>query len=246
MAELRYKDVLKQMLDLIDSGEFPAGSRLPPERALTERFGVSRPTIRQAITAMEAMNRVEVKTGSGVYVLEKPSRIALEHDNISPFELTEARAMFEGEVAALAAMMITDDELAMLDQSLMDMADESNDEADQQFHQIISQATRNQAIVSVVDDLWYIRDHSPRVKQAYQAVCEVNASQRLEEHREIYDALLKRDPHAARVAMHRHFARLLDKLLDATEARAVEDALRESSESRKRFSPDRLLGSQRA
>ena len=65
-----YRGVLKKMLQLIESGEFPVGGRLPPERELSERFSVSRPTIREAIVALESLDRVRVKTGSGVYVLE--------------------------------------------------------------------------------------------------------------------------------------------------------------------------------
>jgi DNA-binding FadR family transcriptional regulator len=58
---------------LIDSGKYPPGSRLPPERELAETFNVSRPTIREAIIALEVRQRVEVKTSSGVYVLENPN-----------------------------------------------------------------------------------------------------------------------------------------------------------------------------
>ena len=60
-----YIGVLNKMLNLIDSGEFPVGGRLPPERELAERFNVSRPTIREAIIALEVLDRVQVKTGSG-------------------------------------------------------------------------------------------------------------------------------------------------------------------------------------
>ena len=64
-----YRNVMKKLERLIDGGECPPGGRLPPERELAERFEVSRPTVREAIIALEALNRVEVKTGSGVYVL---------------------------------------------------------------------------------------------------------------------------------------------------------------------------------
>ena len=110
-----------QMQTLIDSGEYPVGGRLPPERELAERFEVSRPTIREATIALEALGRVQVKTGSGIYVLENLDLNAGGFDNISPFELTESRALIEGEAAALAAKMITDDELEQLEQSLHDM-----------------------------------------------------------------------------------------------------------------------------
>ena len=80
-----YTSVLEKMLDLIDSGEFPVGGRLPPERELAERFNVSRPTIREAIIALEVLGRVQVKTGSGIYVLEHHSANRGGIDNISPW-----------------------------------------------------------------------------------------------------------------------------------------------------------------
>ncbi len=120
-----YRSVLNQMLSLIDSGQFPAGGRLPPERELAERFNVSRPTIREAIIALEVLNRVQVKTGSGIYVLEHRSTIVSDFNSITPWELTESRALIEGEAAALAATHITDEELRHLEDSLHEMADEN-------------------------------------------------------------------------------------------------------------------------
>ena len=99
-------NIVARIEELIDSGQYPPGSRLPPERELAENFEVSRPTIREAIIALEVLERVEVKTGSGVYVLEHTKQnTGLE---ISAFELTQARALVEGEAAALAATTITE------------------------------------------------------------------------------------------------------------------------------------------
>ena len=144
-----YRRILKKMLKLIDDGEYPVGGRLPPERELAERFSVSRPTIREAIIALEVLDRVEVKTGSGVYVLPFDPNGGRYDPTISAFELTEARALIEGEAAALAATMITDEQLAELDATLAAMEDESEDgkliseNADRDFHAIIAQATNN-------------------------------------------------------------------------------------------------------
>ena len=88
-----YKKVLAQMLEMIHTGVFPAGGRLPPERELAERFDVSRPTIREAIIALETLEYVEVKTGSGVYVIENSRMTSGTYDDVSAFELTESRAL---------------------------------------------------------------------------------------------------------------------------------------------------------
>jgi DNA-binding FadR family transcriptional regulator len=245
-----YRDVLEKMLELIDSGEYPAGGRLPPERELAERFNVSRPTVREAIIALEALERVNVKTGSGVYVLEHPGLGGSAYQNISPFELTEARALIEGEAVALAAKMITPPELERLQQSLGEMAEESDTgnladgDADRAFHHLIAEATRNQMILLITDQLWHVRNHAPQVHRAYKAICEEDGQKRVEEHREIYDALVRRDADAARKAMHLHFSRILNKLITTSEAEKFERIRLQSEEVRKRFSLDHLVFSE--
>jgi DNA-binding FadR family transcriptional regulator len=242
-----YTGVLNKMLSLIDSGEFPVGGRLPPERELAERFNVSRPTIREAIIALEVLNRVQVKTGSGIYVLERHSSGVNDIENISPWELTESRALIEGEAAALAATHITDEELRQLEDSLHEMSDENalgelaEGDADKKFHRIIAQATRNAMLVSVIENMWYVRNNAPEVSRAYRAICEQDGTKRVEEHREIFQALSRRDPKAARAAMHQHFALILNKLIATTEAERVERARKEAQEVRKRFSLDHLV-----
>ena len=94
---------------------------------------------------------------------------------------------------------------------------------------------------AVIDNLWHIRDHSPPIHKAYQAICEMDGATRVQEHRKIFDALKKRDSAAAREAMHHHFARILNKLLASIEAEQVELIRREAIESRERFSLNHLV-----
>ena len=109
---------------MISSGTYPAGGRLPPERELAEQFSVSRPTIREAIIALEAKGLVRIKSGSGVYVLSPNAggNLVPGHGEMregSAFELTEARAALEGEAAALAARMITPEQLKALERHFL-------------------------------------------------------------------------------------------------------------------------------
>jgi DNA-binding FadR family transcriptional regulator len=237
-----YQDVLEKMLELIDSGEYPAGGRLPPERELAERFKVSRPTIREAIIALEALERVSVKTGSGVYVLENHTLLDHVYQSVTAFELTEARALIEGEAAALAAKMITDEELDQLQQSLEGMAQENEcgdlatGDADREFHHLVAKATQNKMLILMTDQMWHVRNNAPQVFQAYKSICEQDGAKRVEEHRIIYDALEQRDADAARAAMHEHFGRILNKLISSVEAEKLEEIRRQSEEVRKRFS----------
>lgn len=243
-----YQSVTNDINQLIESGDYPPGSRLPPERELAERFGVSRLTIREAIVALEVKGKIRVKTGSGIYVTAPVENAAYHLSEIGPFELTQARAVIEGEAAAIAATMITPEQLRDLEDSLALMAQENAagdltaSEADRRFHLTISTATKNAALLMSVKTLWEIRETLPRVRDAYEGVCTQDANDRMMEHKEIYDALKARNPAASRKAMHKHFARILEALLHATETQAIEAARREAQKSRQQFSLNHLLG----
>jgi DNA-binding FadR family transcriptional regulator len=232
-------NIVEKIENLIDSGQYPPGSRLPPERELAENFEVSRPTIREAIIALEVLGRVEVKTGSGVYVLEHTKQSS--EQVITAFELTQARALVEGEAAALAAMTISEDELARLKETLVAMEKGINpDAADKEFHLIISTATRNNAILMSVSEFWKLRS-STTVKMAYKGVCGQSDEKRTSEHRDIYNALVNRDSQAARAAMHHHFNRLINALFEASEAKALEEVRRQTNQTRDLYSLSHLV-----
>lgn len=227
----------------INSGQYKAGDRLPAERDLAEGFDVSRPTIREAIIALEAMGVVEVKTSSGVFVLEQQSaNDTLEEEKITAFELTQARALVEGEAAALAAGVITNDELNQLSLTLKAMETGIDaDAADREFHAIISNATRNKAILLSVKKYWQLRDSITQIKSAYQGVCSQSDKDRLEEHRAIYNALEQRDAQKARTAMHAHFNRLINALFEKSEREALEEVRKKTSQTRHLYSLNHLV-----
>lgn len=235
--------IAEKIESLIKSGLYPPGSRLPPERELAETFKVSRPTIREAIIALEVMQLVEVKTSSGVYVLEKEAGNELENaENISAFELTQARALVEGEAAALAAVSITETELESLEMTLDAMeSGKEAENADREFHLIISKATRNNAILLAVRKFWALRDSQPQIKTAYASVCSQSDQDRLEEHRAIYNALKEKNSQAARSAMHAHFNRLINALFAVSEAKALEEVRKTTTQTRDRYSLSHLV-----
>ena len=159
----------------------------------------------------------------------------------SAFELTQARALVEAEAAALAAATIRPQELESLHNTLEDMkSPETADEADRLFHEIISQATRNNALVMSINNLWKLRRTEPQIVAAYQDVCSQSVEQRLVEHTAIYDAIAKRDSAAARKAMHNHFNRLINALFEASEAKALEEIKRRTDETRGLYSISHL------
>lgn len=219
---------------------YPAGSRLPAERALAEQFGVSRVTIREAEIALQALGRITIKTGSGVYVEESPASAEQPFPAITAFELTEARALFESEAAALAAGQISDETLALLENHVDVMSntgrdDEAGEIADQEFHRAIAAASGNAAIVYVIETLWKMRDEIQTVKEVYQSVCSEDMGARGREHADILDAMRSRNSAAARIAMRAHFARLLESMLDVTHEQAMEKLRKQATDSRNRY-----------
>lgn len=237
-----YHSVANKILELIDSGAFPPGSRLPSERDLAEKFGVSRVAVREAEIALQAQGRLDIKVGSGVYVTEAAGagHIRDQLPKAGAFELTEARALFEAEAAALAASMMTDEVIAELEGYLAIMSgkkkgDINGDEADAAFHRTIARATNNQAIIYVVDSMWEMRREAAKVQPIYRNVCDRDNSAREQEHQAILDALKNRDPSAARLAMRAHFTRMIEALLEASEEEAYQEVKRRASESRSRF-----------
>ena len=237
-----YHSVADQILQMINDGAFPPGSRLPGERELAERFDVSRVTIREAEIALQALGHLSIKTGSGVYVLDRSSRANGSLPAVSAFELTEARLMFESEAAALAARQISDAALATLDELIgrMSSTDPADDEdsqlADREFHLEIALASGNAAVQYVIETLWKMRTQIPEIRQVHADICaEEDAGDRGSEHAEILKALKNRDPDAARSAMQDHFRRLLGSMIDVTEEQALQELRNKASQSRERY-----------
>jgi|SRR6478672_1034031 len=230
-AKKLYQQVAGALASAISAGEYPVGSRLPAERELAETFGVSRPTVREAMIALEMRGIVEARHGSGIYVIENGAAGVTAPDlDIGAFELTEARRLFEGEACALAATSISDDELAELEVLLGEMVGENTlatsigEQADRRFHLLIAAATRNAAIVMVVETLWDLRYRSPLCATMLARAREVGVRPLIEDHRDILDALARRNPKAARDAMRAHLGRVIQDLLTATEFDALDRA----------------------
>ena len=206
-----YRQIADQIRGLIKSGEFPAGSRLPPERDLARQLGVSRPSVREALIALEIEGMVEVRIGSGIYVLAGGGAgSALGPDaTAGPFELLRARYVIESECAALAAKSGKKTQLHAIEGALTEMEREMVDGKqplgeDRLFHLRIAEATGNGALVAVVKMLWEERtgplykqlEHHYDAPELWQAA--------MAEHRAVVKAIAARDAKAARVAMQRH------------------------------------------
>lgn len=245
MAEPRrlYEQIARKLSLAIAAGEYDLGQRLPSERDLAQSFAVSRPTIREAIIALELDGLVEVRLGSGVYVTNRQPPDGHEGvKDIGPFELLEARRAIEGEACALAAMRIDDGQLEELAALIREMRDDNrhqeilkSEEADRRFHELIAGSTQNSGLIAAVQMLWDARARSPQSHLMDNKGRARGLKPPIEEHAAILRALKRRDPEAARAAMREHITRVMEDMLEATEVKEVERARAAVAEKRRRF-----------
>lgn len=235
-----YRQIADAIAAEIESGSYRPGDRLPTERELAQKFGVSRPTLREALIALEILGLIEAKHGHGILVTDNRAKSTpISDSEIGAFELIEARRLFEGEVAAMAATLVQDDQIAELEKLLVRMEDKDDakaEKADREFHIAIANITGNGALIACVENLWDWRYRSPLAKNILARAAGLGMSQRINEHSGILNALKKRSSSAARQAMHEHMDRVIEHLLNATEVIAVEHAKKASHERRKAMS----------
>jgi DNA-binding FadR family transcriptional regulator len=213
-ARRLYRQVADQLRSLIDSGEYAVGSRLPTERELAEQLKISRPTVREALIALEVEGRVRIRVGSGIYVTEPADAApALPAAGIEgPFELLRAREFLEGAIAEQAARVATKDDVARIDASLVAMENvehpgEASMVHDRAFHVAIAGSLGNAVLVRVVGELFDQRLNPYFAQLAHYFESPGTWRAALDEHRAVRNAIAAHDPEAARDAMRKHLAR---------------------------------------
>jgi GntR family transcriptional repressor for pyruvate dehydrogenase complex len=207
-----YQQIADQIRELIDRGGFETGMRLPPERDLAVQLGVSRPSLREALIALDVEGRVEVRSGSGVYVSTikpgaTPERTVAMGE--SPSQLMEARSVIEGEVVTLACARINKSQLERLREILKGMSSEidrrqARVDLDRQFHLTLAEVTGNAVLIRLVGELFDER-HSPisaKISSRFESKRTWKAA--LQEHEAVLRAVEARDPIAAQAAMRAH------------------------------------------
>lgn len=207
-----YRQISEQLRGLIKNGEFPVGSRLPAERDLSEQLGVSRPSLREALIALEVEGYIEVRMGSGIYVCEPPASDGDGYDLSSeegPLELIQARALIEGEVAAIAAKAGRKAHFDAIEEAIDVMeADAAAGvkpiESDRLFHIRVAEATGNSVLVGTVRRLFDLR-LGPLFDQLHSHFETPEVwEQAITEHRQVLKALRAKDAAQAKAAMRRH------------------------------------------
>ncbi|MDP3821541.1 MAG: FadR/GntR family transcriptional regulator [Burkholderiales bacterium] len=209
-ARRLYRQIADQLGQLIAGGAYPVGTRLPAERELALQFGVSRPSVREALIALEVEGAVEVRGGSGVFVLpasSAPRRSAVPAPG--PFDVIRARWIVESEAAALAATHATPAQLQRLHDALSDMRSAPSHnaaalDADHRFHLGIAEASHNSALVMVTQQLWDARRGPLYMQLESHFVGAQIWREAVTEHGEILQGIASRDARAARAAMRKH------------------------------------------
>lgn len=207
-----YRQISNQLRELIIGGEFPVASRLPSERDLSVQLGVSRPSLREALIALEVEGYIEVRKGSGIYVCEPPAQPAAGFDlsgEEGPLELIQARSLLEGEVAAAAAKLGKKRHFDAIREAIDQMEEDALAgvkplDADRLFHVRIAEATGNSVLVGVVRRMFDLR-LGQLFDQLHSHFETPDVwAQAIAEHREVLEALRARDPERAREAMRHH------------------------------------------
>jgi DNA-binding FadR family transcriptional regulator len=219
-----YRQIAEQLRGLIVGGEFGAGTRLPAERDLAKQLGVSRPSVREALIALEVEGWVEVRTGSGIYVqpsVQRSGAHAAKNGGApaaewGPLQVMQARELVEGEVAALAARHARKPHVAAIAGALARMREQADAgveprEGDEAFHDAIALACGNEVLADTVRSYWGSR-HGPlftRLGDYFENPAAWSAA--LVEHAAVLEAIRGRDPQAAREAMQQHLKKATNR-----------------------------------
>jgi GntR family transcriptional regulator, transcriptional repressor for pyruvate dehydrogenase complex len=215
--------IVDQIRVLIRQGQLAAGDRLPSERELCERFGVSRVTVREALRVLEANGLVEIRVGArgGAFVTAPSSRLVgagiadlISLATLTAVEVTEARMVFELGVVGLVCERATDEDIAEL-YAICDRSDAALEGDDYplslsaEWHTRFAIATHNRAIAMLVESL-----HDPLVQSLERAreAAPLHGRLGVEEHRALVDAIAARDVAAATGLMRTHLMRTAERV----------------------------------
>jgi GntR family transcriptional repressor for pyruvate dehydrogenase complex len=215
----RYVLVIDQILDLIRGGIFKSGDKLPPERTMASKLGVSRPSVREAYCVLEMVGILESKVGSGTFVKSSDidqisiSKIRdISNQEESPYEILEVRKIIEPEIVSLAATNSTEEDVQDIERILNKMKAEMqengtyNVDTDALFHLRIAQATGNTVLFNVMkyimdllrERLWYTIIDGP-------SVTEGDLSKDMQFHNDVLRCIREKDLTSIRPIMTRRF-----------------------------------------
>ena len=236
-----YARISTLLKERIAAGEFAIGARLPPDRQLTVHYEVSRPTMREALIALEVEGVVSIRPGSGVYVISKHSLGVTSEIEIDLLEILQARRAMESEASALAATQISADQLKIITDHIEDIrkfhaVDDvvGFENSHRKFHQSIAEASENVAVTSAIATLWDIHPYDFQAGMFISKLMLLAKTKKFSYYNDIVDALKSGDPDKARINMRDAYSSIIDLILDDMEFKAIE-AAREQIKSKRDF-----------
>lgn len=206
---------MDQLKDMIFCGELKPGERLPSEREMSESMGVSRASVREALTALEAIGIVDIRPGEGTFVREtthfetfEPLAFVLALERNPGAQLMEVRRVLESESAALAAVRADENTLMKIRRSLDNMESAATTqlavEYDLKFHFAIAYATQNTILLRIMNTVADLMHHTFRSDREQLFANHRQACIILSEHEAIYEAIKEHNPQKAREKMLKH------------------------------------------
>jgi GntR family transcriptional repressor for pyruvate dehydrogenase complex len=218
-----YRQIADQLRSLIRRGDYEVGTRLPAERDLATQLGVSRPSVREALIALEVEGLVEVRPGSGIHVIARePAASAprLSPQAFGPFEIIRARQLIECELAAMAALHANKDQVAGLREALALMDEELAGgtmpiRGDRLFHVRVAEIAENGPLLRTVGELYDERNNPLFEQMGHHFENEKSWRKAIAEHRAVITAIGAHKAEAARAAMHLHLERSQERFADA-------------------------------
>jgi len=228
-AQRVYAQIVDQIVELIRKGEFPNTTQLPPERDLAEQLGVSRASLREALSALQILGLVETRPGQGTFVCAEkvPSLLQygaswLYEEEESPFAILKARKTVEPYIAALAAGQRSNASLKRLDEILDSVEADPSDrtiftEGDRKFHKAIAEATDNPVLVSMMSIVHELMGHRLWLTLMMNSTLATagRVQEALGEHRRVYEAIKAQDEKAAAARMKEHLESVERYMIEA-------------------------------
>ena len=220
-----YEEIAARIEQHLRSENFQPGDRLPPERELAQQLGVSRPSLREAMIALETAGLIEVLVGSGTFVRAlAPEGFKLPWARAGDpgpgvREQFEARKLIEPELAYLAAEFITSEEIDILHKVVYAAAakfaqGELAEVEDYTYHVTLAEASRNTVLAMLIRHLWDLRQGEMWFKLRARVVLPEHRMEVIADRREIVEALRRRDGVTAKSVMIRYLQRAERRFFD--------------------------------
>ncbi len=216
-------DLEAKLSRMLEEGVWRPGERLPPERDLSEQFGLARNTVRRALKGLEKAGKLERHVGRGTFVHAAPAARAARPDGrldlASPAEVMEVRQIFEPQAANLVAGRASAEELHAIEEayrrSIAAKGLAEFEHWDGELHLAIIRATRNSLLIEYCTAIGEVRQTPQWYRLKQRSLTPQTRSLYDQQHGDIVAALRERDAVAARAAMIRHLTSVRDNLLGA-------------------------------